>query len=219
MNNIQRSFMMSSVGTVERTRRSEEARQARRGDILAAARCVFAIRGFGGTTIADIAEEAHIALGTIYLYVESKDDVFGALSEEFNHLIAAAVTDVPQRSLTLEETVRIRVDNVFAACEANRDLVRLVVLNTDPGSAASRRMREADELRTSPMVKLIESAMATGVIRDGDADIMTRLMFGLVSIAVYQAFVISDGTDAAKYRQACSDMILAYITPQAAYSR
>ena len=204
---------MTPTTIIERTRRNEEARQARRDDILAAARRVFATRGFRGTTIADIAEEAHIALGTIYLYFESKVDVFGALNDEFNRIIAAAITDVPERILTLQETVRIRIDNVFAACDTNRDLVRLVVLNTDPESAASRRMRAADELRTSPMVRIIRGAMDSGAIRDGDAEIVTKLTLGLVSIAVYQAFVISDGSDAAKYRDTCSEMIIAHMTP------
>jgi AcrR family transcriptional regulator len=203
-----------TVSTIERTRRNEEARQARRGEILAAARQVFATRGFRGTTIADIAEAAGIALGTIYLYFASKDDVFAALNEEMNHMIAAAVIDVPDRALTLEETVRIRVDNVFRTCDKNRDLVRLVVLNTDPDSAAEKRMRASEASRQNPMATTIETAMRAGLIRMGDARIMTNLMFGLVSIAVYQAFVISDGSDAEKYRRACSDMILAYMTPE-----
>ena len=205
---------MSTPPVMQRTRRAEIARAARREDILAAARRVFAARGFRGTTIADIAEEARIALGTIYLYFASKEDVFAALNEQFNALIVAAMTDVPP-AVSLEETVRLRVDNVFKACGENRDLVRLVVLNTDPDSAATRRMRESDAARNGPMVEAIRQAMAAGLVRQGDACIMTRLVHGLVSIAVYQVFVLSDGRDADKYREACGDMIVAYMTPQA----
>ena len=42
---------------------------------------------------------------------------------------------------------------------------------------------------------------------------MAKLIIGLVSIAVYQAFVLSDGQDADKYRAACGDMIVSYMTP------
>jgi AcrR family transcriptional regulator len=199
---------------IERTRRAELAKAVRREEILAAARRVFAGRGFRGTTIADIAEEAKIALGTIYLYFPSKADVFAALNERFNALIVAALTDAPP-AVSLEETVRRRVDNVFATCAENRDLVRLVVLNTDPDSAAAQRMREADAARNGPMVEAIRQAMLAGSIRDGDPCVMTTLTNGLVSIAVYQAFVLSDGRDADKLRAACGDMIVAYLTPQA----
>jgi AcrR family transcriptional regulator len=201
-------------GVGGRTRRAELAKAARREEILAAARRVFAARGFRGTTIADIAEAAGIALGTIYLYFASKEDVFAALNEQFNALITAAMTDVPP-AVSLGETVRLRVDNVFNACGENRDLVRLVVLNTDPGSAAAQRMLEADVARNGPMVEAIRRAMAAGAIRQGDPLLMTRLTNGLVSMAVYQAFVLSDGRDADTYRTMCGDMIVAYMTPSA----
>lgn len=204
---------MTSASVLERTRKAEIAKAARREEILAAARRVFALRGFRGTTIADIAEEAGIALGTIYLYFAAKQDVFAALSEEFNGLIVTAMTAVPA-AVSLDETIRQRVDNVFRTCAANRDLVRLVVLNTDPDSAATQRMRAADAERSGPMVAGIQAAINAGFIRDGDACIMTKLVTGLVSIAVYQAFILADGRDADKYRTACGDMIVSYLTPQ-----
>lgn len=209
---------MSTPALMDRSRRAEIARAARREEILAAARRVFAARGFRGTTIADIADEAGIALGTIYLYYASKDEVFAALNQQFNALIMEAMTHVPP-ARSLEETVRLRVDNVFRACGENRDLIRLVVLNTDPDSAATQRMREADAARNGPMVAAIRQAMADGAIREGDPEIVTKLTNGVVSIAVYQAFVLSDGEDADKYRVACGDMIVAYMKPQAAAKR
>lgn len=205
---------MTTAPVLERTRRAEIAKAARREEILAAARRVFALRGFRGTTIADIAEDAGIALGTIYLYFASKEDVFSALSEQFNSLIVSAMIHAPA-AISLDETMRRRVENVFDACAANRDLVRLVVLNTDPDSAATRRRREADLARSRPMVEAIRRGMANGTVRQGDPCIMTRLITGLASIAVYQAFVLSDGRDAEKYKTACGDMIVSYMTPGA----
>ncbi len=209
---------MTTASVIDRTRRAEIAKAARREEILAAARRVFAARGFRGTTIADIAEDAGIALGTIYLYFASKDEVFAALNEQFNQLIVAAMIDVPV-AVSLETTVRRRVDNVFAACASNRDLVRLVVLNADPDSAASQRMRDADVERNGPMVEAIRQAMTAGYVREADPQVMTRLINGLVSIAVYQVFVLSDGSGADQYRQACGDMIVSYMTPQPGIDR
>lgn len=204
---------MSTASVIERSRRAGIARAARREEILASARRVFAGQGFRGTTIADIADEAGIALGTIYLYFSSKEEVFAALSEQFNGLIVAALRDVPD-AVSLDSTIRLRVDNVFAKCAENRDLIRLVVLNTDPDSAATRRMRDSEVERNGPMTAAIRDAMAGGFIRDGDPCIMARLVTGLVSIAVYQAFVLEDGRNADKYRSACGDMIMSYMTPQ-----
>jgi AcrR family transcriptional regulator len=198
----------------ERKARSETARAERREDILTAARRVFARQGFRGTTIADIAGEAGVALGTIYLYFPSKEDVFAALNDELYQLITGALTDVGP-SESLHEAVVKRVANVFAACAQNRDLVRLVVLNTDADSESTRRMRDSADKRALPMVETIASAIEQGAVRKGDALIMTKLAFGAVSMTVYQAFVQSDGRDWEKYRDACADMLVAYFAPPA----
>lgn len=203
---------MAATPVLDRTQRSELAKAARREEILDAARRVFAERGFRGTTIADIAEAAGIALGTIYLYYPSKEDVFAGLNQQLAEVISGAISD-GVADTSLADAVRRRIGNVFSTCAGNRDLVRLVVLNTDPESAAARRMREAGEARNRPLIAGIERFMTDGLIRHGDARIVTNLIVGLVSIAVYQAFVISDGSDAAKYRDACAEMIIAYLTP------
>lgn len=190
----------------------EQARAAKREEILAAARSVFARQGFRGTTIADIAEEAKIALGTIYLYFPSKEDVFAALSQELHQIIGRALTAVGPVG-SVDEAVRTRINNVFDGCAENRDLVRLVVLNTDADSAATRRMRAADEKRAAPMVDIIRQAIEQGAVRKGDPAIMTKMTVGAVSMSVYQAFVLDDGREWEKYRDACADMIVAYFTP------
>jgi AcrR family transcriptional regulator len=203
---------------LNRTQRAEFAKAARREHILAAARRVFASRGFRGTTIADIADEANIALGTIYLYFASKEDVFAALNQQLISLITAALSDVPA-GLPLADSVRARIDNVFEACAKNRDLVQLVVLNTDRGSDVANRLRTANEARELPLIDIVEQGMRLGLIRQGDAGIMTKLIKGLVTIAVYQAFVVTDGEDADKYRDACTDMVLAYMQPVTSLAR
>jgi AcrR family transcriptional regulator len=203
--------MLTATPALDRTQRAELAKAASSQEILAAARRVFATRGFRGTTIADIAEDAQIALGTIYLYFPSKEAVFAALNQRFSEMIANGLTGVPAAP-SLEDGAQ-RVDNVFAVCGENRDLVRLVVLNTDPNSEVSKRLRKAEEARSRPMVRALEREMERDLIRRADACVATKLITGLVSFAVYQAFVVSDGKEADKYRQACADMILAYLTP------
>lgn len=209
---------MTRPPVLDRSTRTEQAKAARREEILAAARRVFAARGFRGTTIADIAEEAGVALGTIYLYFPSKQTVFAALNEQFNRLITDAVTSVAPTG-SLEQTTRLRVKSVFDACGQNRDLIRLVVLNTDPDSEVARRMRDSSHERAKPLTLELQRAMEAGAVRAGDARIITHLVTGLVSIAVYQAFVVSNGEDAEEYATACADMLNAYLQPQNALPR
>ena len=57
---------------------------ARRGQILEAARRVFAERGFRRATTREVARAAGISEGTIYNYFEDKDALLMALLEELN---------------------------------------------------------------------------------------------------------------------------------------
>ena len=204
---------MIQAQALDRSARHERAKAARRELILEAARRAFAARGLRGTTIADIAEEAEIALGTIYLYFPSKEAVFAALSVHLNELIATAVFTTPI-AVSLEDTIRRKVEAVFSVCQQNRDLIRLVVLNTDPGSDVTLALRRAFHEQIQPMVEEAQEAMAQGYLRAGDASIMTRLVIGLISITVYQAFVLADGEQAAQYAAECVEMICAYLRPR-----
>jgi len=60
-----------------------QRRKARtRAALLAAARQLFAARGVDGTTIAEIAEHADIAIGSFYNYFRTKEELLDALLEE-----------------------------------------------------------------------------------------------------------------------------------------
>jgi AcrR family transcriptional regulator len=203
---------VSAPTELDRSQRAEAAKAARREDILVAARRVFAERGFKGTTIADIADIAGIALGTVYLYFPSKDDLFAALGERFTELVTSAIT-ANIRADSLDAAVRSRVRNVFDVCGANRDLVRLVVLNTDPDSAAEKRMRAGEADRHKPMVEAFAAGARQGLTRNADPLVMAQLVIGAVSMSVYQAFVLSDGSRAERIRDECAEMIIAYLRP------
>jgi TetR/AcrR family fatty acid metabolism transcriptional regulator len=66
--------------------RGEEQSDRRRAEILAAASRVFAERGYHRSTVRQVAREAGIADGTIYLYFRSKQDVLLALLGELGRL-------------------------------------------------------------------------------------------------------------------------------------
>jgi AcrR family transcriptional regulator len=59
--------------------RKERERLARRETILAAAAQVFAAHGVDGATVEIVARQAEVAVGTIYLYFSSRDDLFVSL--------------------------------------------------------------------------------------------------------------------------------------------
>ena len=70
---------------------SDEEKGRRRGEILRAAKRVFAKKGFHGTTIADIAKAAKLSYGSVYWYFDSKDTLFHAVMDSEEEALRAHV--------------------------------------------------------------------------------------------------------------------------------
>lgn len=204
-----------TTGTAALTKREkrERHRSERRGRILAAARKVFANEGFDGTTIVDVAREAGVASGTVYLYFASKFHLFAALYEQLFEIIGSAITltDAPP---DMPGGTRARVHSVFTACREHRDLLRLVFLNEDPRTEVTRRMQRAEGERLEPLAELLRGGMAAGVVRQADAKMLARLVNGVVTVALYQCFVQSDGHHVQAYEEAVTAMIIGGLTPE-----
>ena len=187
-------------------------KSARRDAILAAAQKVFAKKGFDGATMADIAGEAGVAAGTVYLYYASKTDLFAALNARLYQVINEAM-----RSANAPPDVRggtqARIHAVFEACGAHRDLLRLVFLNPDPRTEVARRMKHQDEERLRPLVELFRAGVEAGVIRRADPALLARIVSGLVIIALYQCLVQSDGRDVQEYEGTVIEMVVGALTP------
>src|SRR5213596_3513319 len=62
--------------------RWKRRKDARPGEIVAAALDVFVERGFAATKLADVARRAGVTKGTIYLYFENKEALFKAVVRE-----------------------------------------------------------------------------------------------------------------------------------------
>lgn len=79
--------------------RFRRRKEARPGEIVAAALACFAERGFAATRLDDVAAKAGVTKGTIYLYYKSKEDLFRAVVRE------ALVPNIARAEALLEQDV------------------------------------------------------------------------------------------------------------------
>mgnify|MGYP001555496594 CR=1 FL=1 len=87
--------------------RKQQERQARRRRIQRAARTVFAEKGYAKTSIEQIAREASLSVGAIYLYFRSKEDLYVSLLEETLELFDTEMTAIGNRSdLKVDDKLR-----------------------------------------------------------------------------------------------------------------
>jgi TetR/AcrR family transcriptional repressor of nem operon len=153
----------------------------RREQILDAAERVLVERGLAAATMADVAEAASVAKGTVYLYFESKAELLAGMRARYFERFVELFGDRPATGAA--PGVAARVERLVAAAYdfalANHRLHH--VLFHEAG------FREADiHARTrAVMAELVEAGRASGELELADPDLATDfLLHGLHGILV-----------------------------------
>jgi AcrR family transcriptional regulator len=112
--------MISTVKT-----KRDVVTEFRTSGILEAARRVFATKGFSNATVDDIASAAGVAKGTVYLYYESKRDIYFAALKFGIEQMYAALDEELKRVSTPEDKLRTLIAVKLAYCDDNRDFFKI----------------------------------------------------------------------------------------------
>jgi TetR/AcrR family fatty acid metabolism transcriptional regulator len=97
----------------------------RTAGILEAARKVFAKRGFNDATVDEIAAAAGVAKGTIYLYYESKRDIYFAALKFGIEQMYSALDQRLKNASTPEDKLRTVISVKLTYCDDNRDFFKI----------------------------------------------------------------------------------------------
>jgi len=153
----------------------------KRERILDAAERIFARHGFFAAKVSDVAKEAGVADGTIYLYFKSKDDLLISLFErrmrQLNGVLKAAIAGKPPR-VALEAFIRAYLQVIHDEPVASEVL-------TIELRQSSKFMKEyanpefVDFLRT--LGGIIAAAQAAGELDPAiPSHIAARMIFGVL---------------------------------------
>jgi AcrR family transcriptional regulator len=193
--------------TDARTRRrpavSVQEKSQRRDEIIAAAKEVFATKGFHATTIADIAKEAGLSYGSIYWYFDSKDDLFHTLvaAEEYalrTHL-AVALAASGTRFGYAEAPFRATLQATFEYFEAEKATTKLLFRDA---YALDRRFdqhlgsiyeRFIDDIAT-----LITAAQERGEVLAAPPKLVAYTLTALIGHMAHRRLSNDDGVSAAE---------------------
>lgn len=157
-----------------------------RGQLLAAARVLFARKGLSGTTIRDIADEAKINSSMISYYFEGKEGLYKACIEE----IAQSSLMMAQRVLapaTNETEFKVRLhmflDGIFALLLEDRDTGLILMREFDRlHSPAEDIFRESFLKILNMLVDFFKSGQKAGLVAaDRDPFTLASLLFGCVT--------------------------------------
>ena len=186
-------------------RRSYLPADARRAQLLDAAKRVFARRGYPAANIADICKEARVARGTLYQYFRNKRDVLIALLDD----VAARVAEVlaARPSVAVPRGTRLRVDLIVQFCRARlREMLAAVfadeatlrlLLRDARGldGVVDRAIAKIDDMILRAMESDIRAAQAGRIMRKVPPKLAARYLLGGVEKMILAAIAADETID------------------------
>ena len=135
----------------------------RRTAIVEAARRVFARKGFASGIVDDIASEAGVAKGTVYLYFRSKREIYQAvLLHDMQRMKAETLASIAAAG-TLRDKIRAFLVTRIAHVELNHEIFRIMDLE---GARSTLTRSQYHALIQEPVQKLAEAIAAAGKRRE-----------------------------------------------------
>jgi len=137
----------------------------RRTAIIDAARSVFARKGFASSIIDEIANEAGIAKGTVYLYFRSKKQIYRAVLDQDMEFVKKSTLDRIDGAKNLKDKIRAFALTRLENAETRKEFFR--IMDSESGALSYTRSQYRDWLR-EPVLRLasaIEDASKQGEIR------------------------------------------------------
>jgi len=158
-----------------------------RDKLLAAARRLFAERGYHATRPQDIAREAGVAIGTFYLYFADKWLIFRAFVEQAHGELRSAVSARAGAVEGLGPKLEAALDAVLDYGAAHPGVLRAAFTDAGViGPEASGEATLADRLAADLARDLIQRQHSGGIHADYDPELIAQAIVGMMhQAAIY----------------------------------
>lgn len=150
--------------------------------ILEAAVKVFARQGFHQSTVAQIATEAGVADGTIYLYFKNKDDILVQFFSYRAKQVFESFREAIDRAEASSDKLRNLVRRHLAEFQRDRDGAVVYQVETHQNSRlAEAQIREMSQMYRDLISEIVEQGQQEGTIRkDLYVGLVKRFIIGAV---------------------------------------
>jgi AcrR family transcriptional regulator len=171
--------------------RKERERERRRQQIMVAAKRVFSVKGFSKATMEDIAKEAELSPGTLYLYFKNKDELYASLSLRILQYMLIRLEHVDtEAGMSSDERIEALKEALYDVYEFD-PLILLNMFHLQSSEALKNLtpelLAEIKELSLSSLgviTKIIEEGINTGKFIERHpvalSDIVWALFSGIV---------------------------------------
>jgi TetR/AcrR family fatty acid metabolism transcriptional regulator len=158
--------------------------KSRNGDkyhrIIHAATKVFAKKGFFHAKVSDIAREAQVADGTIYLYFENKDDILISLFEEqMKAVLDNMIEELSKEKDAVKKIERFALTHL-RLIELNKNMAEIIQVELRQSSKFMKEYKNEKFIQYLNLIaEIIMEGQEAGIFKKGVIpDIAKRAFFG-----------------------------------------
>ena len=154
----------------------------KRRQILTGASRIFMAKGYEGASMSDIAQEAGVSKGTLYVYFTNKEALFGAAVQQYSRDHAAHIFDSLSPGIALDEALR-ECGGRYMELVLTPDVqavYRVVIAESHKFPELGRAFFEAAPARnTARLGQFLRARTEAGELNLDDADLAASQFFEL----------------------------------------
>jgi AcrR family transcriptional regulator len=202
---------------LRKRRKQDVLNEFRRSELIAAARHVFGSRGFEHATMDEIARQADVAKGTVYLYYRSKRDIYDATLRACMEELEAVVRERLEAAVSLQAAMAAFVAARVEYFEKHQDFFRMYVDEIGSQVRAPRQRQTLCGAMIDRQTRLLERLITTAIerreIRDVDPAATALALFDITRGLVARHLFSQERGDTARDAAFLTDLIWTGLRP------
>jgi TetR/AcrR family fatty acid metabolism transcriptional regulator len=151
----------------------------RKRSICDAAMRVVAQKGMRDVTVQDIADEAGVAKGTVYIYFQSRDEILSTAMDMATERLMEKLSSACSECRGFRDVLERRVRTQLRHFEENRDFFRMYLAMSEPLGEKRLRKHATYQTYLGQLEALLREAIARGEVRDAPVE---RLAVSISSV-------------------------------------
>jgi TetR/AcrR family transcriptional regulator len=184
------------MANVEMTRKERE-KLIHKDAILNASVRLFSEKGFHNVSMQDIAAESEFAVGTLYNFFQSKEQLFTELMNNCAHKIYNMLWPILESNQREDQRLRTLIRAYSKLAEENIEFIRLYISEYGTLSLILPHNGQAEKIKVvidSKLSDLIKSGINKNIFRPVDVDIVTIALLSSIRTFIFESSMNFDKT-------------------------
>lgn len=147
---------------------------------------IIAREGFYRTKVQEIADDAKIAVGTVYIYYENKDGILDYIFEAQHKKIVKFCEKLEREKTAPLDKIKKLLEYHFKEMKRNPDLAKVLVQEKRGASEKELQWIKNDSVAVPEMFrKMLDESKEKGEIRDINTELFGAIIFSVGREAAY----------------------------------